>query len=44
MRFICEKQTNDEEMSGDLLYQGIVARNFERNFQLADYVQVKGAS
>jgi molecular chaperone IbpA len=39
-----EKQTNDEETSGDVLYQGIAARNFERNFQLADYVQVKGAS
>jgi HSP20 family molecular chaperone IbpA len=39
-----EKQTDDEEKSGDVLYQGIAARNFERNFQLADYVQVKGAS
>ena len=39
-----EKQTNDEEKSGDVLYQGIAARNFERSFQLADYVQVKGAS
>ncbi len=35
-----EKQTNDEEKSGDVLYQGIAARNFERNFQLADYMQV----
>ncbi|MCV6588530.1 MAG: Hsp20 family protein [Marinobacterium sp.] len=25
------------------LYQGIAARNFERRFQLADYVQVEGA-
>jgi molecular chaperone IbpA len=33
-----EKQTDDEEKSGDVLYQGIAARNFERNFQLADYV------
>src|SRR5436190_1941559 len=42
---ICgEKQTDDGEKSGDLLYQGIAARNFERRFQLADYVQVKGAS
>jgi molecular chaperone IbpA len=42
---ICgEKQTDDGEKSGDLLYQGIAARNFERSFQLADYVQVKGAS
>ena len=38
------EQTNDEEKSGDVLYQGIAARNFERSFQLADYVQVKGAS
>ncbi len=40
----CEKQTNDEQRSGDVLYQGIAARNFERSFQLADHVQVKGAS
>src|SRR5580658_10270663 len=39
-----EKQTNDEEKSGDVLYQGIAARNFERSFKLADHVQVKGAS
>jgi molecular chaperone IbpA len=38
------EQTNDEEKSKDVLYQGIAARNFERSFQLADYVQVKGAS
>ncbi len=29
---------------GDLIYQGIAERNFERNFQLADHVQIKGAS
>ena len=39
-----EKQTKDEEKSGDVLYQGIAARTFERSFQLADYVKVKGAS
>ena len=39
-----EKQTNDEEETGEVLYQGIAARTFERSFQLADYVQVKGAS
>ncbi|MGC1688859.1 MAG: Hsp20 family protein, partial [Pseudolabrys sp.] len=39
----CEKQTNDEEETGEVLYQGIAARAFERSFQLADYVQVKGA-
>ena len=38
-----EKQT-DEERAGDVLYQGIAARAFERSFQLADYVEVKGAS
>ena len=26
-----------------MLYHGIAARAFERSFQLADYVQVKGA-
>jgi molecular chaperone IbpA len=30
--------------SGEVLYQGIAMRNFERKFQLADHVQVKGAS
>ena len=39
-----EKQTNDEEETGDVLYQGIAARTFERSFQLADHVEVKGAS
>ena len=39
-----EKHTNDEEKSCDVLYQGIAARNFERSFQLADHVQVRGAS
>src|ERR1700704_3640337 len=40
-----EKQTtNGEETTGDVLYQGIAARAFERSFQLADYVKVKGAS
>jgi molecular chaperone IbpA len=38
-----EKQAK-EENGGDLLYQGIAARAFERVFQLADYVQVKGAT
>lgn len=36
-----EKQ--GEERRGDVLYQGIAARSFERRFQLADYVQVTGA-
>ena len=34
-----EKQTNDEEKTGDVLYQGIAARTFERSFQLADHVR-----
>ena len=37
-----EKQP--EEKTGDVLYQGIAARAFERSFQLADHVGVKGAS
>jgi molecular chaperone IbpA len=37
-----EKQTNADEKT--VLYQGIAARTFERSFQLADYVKVKGAS
>jgi molecular chaperone IbpA len=38
-----EKQASAEEKSGEVLYQGIAARAFERVFQLADFVQVKGA-
>jgi molecular chaperone IbpA len=37
------KQTKDEQ-DGEVLYQGIAARAFERVFQLADYVQVKNAT
>jgi molecular chaperone IbpA len=39
-----EKQSNDEEKTGEVLYRGIAARAFERSFQLADYVKVNGAS
>ena len=39
-----EKKTSNEEKTSEVLYQGIAARAFERSFQLADYVQVKGAS
>jgi len=35
---------NDEVKTGDVLCQGIAARTFERSFQLADDVKVKGAS
>src|SRR6266550_1664293 len=42
---ICgEKQANDEEKTGDVLYKGIAERTFQRSFQLADHVVVKGAS
>lgn len=34
----------DQDKKADVLYQGIAARSFERRFQLADYVQVTGAS
>jgi molecular chaperone IbpA len=37
-----EKQA--AEKTGDVLYQGIAERTFERSFQLADYVAVQGAS
>ena len=39
-----EKHQKDEQNSGEVLYQGIAARAFERLFQLADYVVVKGAT
>jgi molecular chaperone IbpA len=38
-----DKQTKTDEQNGGLLYQGIAARAFERVFQLADHVEVKGA-
>lgn len=40
-----EKQTKTEENNkSNVLYQGIAARTFERTFQLAEHVEVKGAS
>ena len=39
-----EKQVKQNEKSGEVLYQGIAARAFERRFQLADHVEVKGAA
>ena len=33
----------DEPKSREFLHHGIAARSFERRFQLADYVEVKGA-
>jgi molecular chaperone IbpA len=38
-----EKQEKAGEKQGEVLYQGIAARAFERRFQLADYVHVSGA-
>ena len=39
-----EKQAKTEEAKSEVLYQGIAARAFERVFQLAEHVVVKGAS
>jgi molecular chaperone IbpA len=39
-----EKKPEKEEKTGEVVYQGIAARAFERAFQLADFVQVKGAA
>ena len=39
-----EKQVKQNEKAGEVLYQGIAARAFERRFQLADHVEVKGAA
>ncbi|MEQ8953604.1 MAG: Hsp20 family protein [Gammaproteobacteria bacterium] len=33
----------DAEVERNYLHQGIAARNFERRFQLADHIEVKGA-
>jgi molecular chaperone IbpA len=38
-----DKQAKTDEKNADVLYQGIAARAFERVFQLADHVEVKGA-
>ena len=43
LRIRGEKQANDEEKTGEVLYKGIAERTFERSFQLADHVVVKGA-
>ena len=39
-----EHQNQSDEQKSETLYRGIAARAFERVFQLADYVQVRGAS
>lgn len=38
------KKAGDAEATSEYLHQGIAARAFERRFQLADHVEVKGAS
>ncbi len=37
-------QPKDDEKKAEVLYQGIAARAFERVFQLADFVEVRGAA
>jgi molecular chaperone IbpA len=39
-----EKKTEAEKKESEFLYRGIGARTFERRFQLADHVEVKGAN
>jgi molecular chaperone IbpA len=39
-----EKKAKETDKSGEVLYQGIAARAFERRFQLADHVEVRGAA
>ena len=39
-----EKKEKTEEKRGEVLHQGIAARAFERRFQLADHVEVRGAT
>ena len=38
------EKSKSEEQKGEVLYQGIAARAFDRAFQLAEHVEVKGAS
>jgi molecular chaperone IbpA len=39
-----EKAANENGQTSEVLYRGIASRAFERQFQLADFVQVKNAS
>jgi molecular chaperone IbpA len=39
-----EKKEEKQESEREVLYRGIAARAFERRFQLADHVEVTGAS
>lgn len=38
-----EKEAVEKKEEGEVLYQGIAARAFERRFQLADHVEIRGA-
>ena len=40
---ITGKKVDKPEIVSEFLHQGIAARGFERRFQLADFVEVKGA-
>lgn len=39
-----DRKAETSGKNGEVLYQGIAARAFERRFQLADHVEVRGAS
>jgi molecular chaperone IbpA len=39
-----EKNAAEKKQDGEVLYQGIAARAFERTFQLADHVEIRGAN
>jgi molecular chaperone IbpA len=39
-----EKKSETEEKEAEFLYRGIASRAFERRFQLAEHVEVKGAN
>ena len=41
---ISGKKSERSENRGEVLHQGIASRAFERRFQLADFVEVRGAS
>ena len=43
-RLLIRGEKQAAQKTGDVIYQGIAARSFERSFQLADYVRVKDAS
>jgi molecular chaperone IbpA len=39
-----EKTANESNERGDVLYRGIAERSFDRRFQLADHVEIRGAA